>query len=335
MLMKKRLLMSMTFAVFITILTANVSSALTFGPAVNLGSPVNTASIDRFPDISDNDLSLYFSSNSGDNEDIWLSTRASTSDPFGAPTDAGILTNVNLSTAIDRAPSISKDRDALYFHSNRGAGGDDDIWLSTRTTTADNFNTPINDDVLANVNTAANEFAADISDDGLTLFFASDRSGGSGSGDLYMATRPNTASSFAAPSNLGVTVNSSGNDVGPSISKDGLRLYFASNGLGGEGGFDLFVTTRSTGTSTDFDAPVNLGALINSNSGDFAPSISSDDSTLYFSSGRAVPTGGSIDIYQSTAIPEPTTIALLGIGLAGLGGRYWRRHKKKAIGSRQ
>ncbi len=45
-------------------------------------------------------------------------------------------------------------------------------------------------------------------------------------------------------------------------------------------------------------------------------------------------TGGVAALEFIKPIPEPTTMALLGIGLAGLGGRYLRRFKQKAVGSR-
>ena len=49
-----------------------------------------------------------------------------------------------------------------------------------------------------------------------------------------------------APENLGPIVNSSAFDGGPSISNDGLTLYFASERPGGLGEADLWVTTRPT-----------------------------------------------------------------------------------------
>ncbi|MHC4628920.1 MAG: hypothetical protein ACYTDV_18225, partial [Planctomycetota bacterium] len=57
---------------------------------------------------------------------------------------------------------------------------------------------------------------------------------------------------FGTPTSLGQTVNSSYNDFNPSISADGLSLYFISNRTGGVGGTemyagcDIWVTTRET-----------------------------------------------------------------------------------------
>jgi len=53
-------------------------------------------------------------------------------------------------------------------------------------------------------------------------------------------------SAWSAPVNLGAVVNSTSNDQHPSISKDGLSLYFVSNRPGGYGGNDIWVTQRAT-----------------------------------------------------------------------------------------
>lgn len=51
---------------------------------------------------------------------------------------------------------------------------------------------------------------------------------------------------FGEPVNLGPTVNSSAEDVGPSISTDGLELYFLSERPGGYGGADIWISRRAT-----------------------------------------------------------------------------------------
>ncbi|MHC4331939.1 MAG: TolB family protein, partial [Planctomycetota bacterium] len=69
------------------------------------------------------------------------------------------------------------------------------------------------------------------------------------------------------PTNLGPTVNSSAGDTSPSISADGLELYFSSDRPGGYGLDDIYVMTRAT-TEDDWGEPVNLGPLVNSSTAD-------------------------------------------------------------------
>jgi Tol biopolymer transport system component len=148
------------------------------------------------------------------------------------------------------------------------------------------FGTPTN--LGPTVNSSANDPGPSISADGLSLFFTSNRSGGQGNLDLWVTTRTSVSDPWGPPVNLGPTVNSLSTDGVPSISADGLELYFTSDRPGGRGNSDTWVTTRET-VSEPWGAPVNLGSPVNSSSADFAPAISPDDLELYFCSQR---TGG-------------------------------------------
>jgi beta-lactamase regulating signal transducer with metallopeptidase domain len=100
---------------------------------------------------------------------------------------------------------------------------------------------------------------------------------------------------FGTPTDLGPTVNGSTWDFWPSISFDGLELYFTSARSGGPGAPDIWVTTRAT-TDDDWGVPVNLGAIVNSPYRDVAPNISANGLELYFYSDR--PGGeGNRDLY--------------------------------------
>ncbi len=145
-----------------------------------------------------------------------------------------------------------------------------------------------------NLGSEINSVAADrgpcISADGLSLFFSSKRAGGYGEHDLYLASRPTTDDEWAAPTNLGPTVNSPAKDSDPAISADGLELYFASRRTGSY--FhdfyiheDIWVTKRATRTD-QWGPPENLGPLINSSYVETHPSLSSDALELYFASSK-------------------------------------------------
>ena len=167
------------------------------------------------------------------------------------------------------------------------------------------FGTPTN--LGPTVNSSDNDYDPSISADGLSLFFNSYRPGGSGGGDTWVTTRKTTDDPWVNPVNLGPTVNSSSHDNAPSISSDGLSLYFSSDRPGGHGGRDLWVTTRAT-KGDAWGTPVNLGPGVNSSASDHGPSISADGLSLYFSEhpfGPFRPGGfGYVDIWVTT---RPTT----------------------------
>jgi len=92
-----------------------------------------------------------------------------------------------------------------------------------------------------------------------------------------------------------IAINSKDYDcVFPYLSKDGKRLYFASNMPGGYGGFDLYYSDAKGDSS--WNTPVNLGANINSALDEMYPYIDSD--TLYYSSKGKKGFGGA-DIFKA------------------------------------
>lgn len=213
---------------------------------------------------------------------------------FASPTNAGSVVN---SAGFDGGPAISPDGLTLYFTSERAGGiGGGDLWVTKRAKLTEAFGAPEN--LGASINSSANEFAPGISADGLSIYFDSDRVGGLGSFDIWVATRATTTIAFNIPRNLGAAVNSNVSDGLPHISADGLSLYFCSRRAGGFGDMDLWFSTRKA-TNQPFAPAENLGPTINSAYYDGEPSISFDGLILFFSSDR--PGGfGNRDIWVAT-----------------------------------
>jgi Tol biopolymer transport system component len=141
------------------------------------------------------------------------------------------------------------------------------------------FHTPTN--LGPAVNTRYWEHDPCISTDGILLFFSSFRTGGSGDVDLWVATRTTINDPWGEPVNLGPTVNTEHSEADPSISIDGLSLFFRSYRPGGYGRTDLWVTTRATRDS-EWGTPVNLGPGVNTAYDEGDPCISADGLSLYF-----------------------------------------------------
>ena len=273
---------------------APASAQYSFGTPVNLGPRINSAQTEGSPRVSADGLELYFNSNRPGGHggaDIWVATRPTVEAEWGEAVNLGPLVN---SSANEIAPAISADGLELYFAdyiANRPGGiGKSDLWVTRRRTSTSVWGEPVN--LGAVVNTAAEEITPEISADGLELYFETDRPGGLGSDDLWVARRTTRSDDWGAPVWLGKAINAEGMDHCPNITFDGLTLFFDSNAAGKDVG-DLMVTRRAT-LRDNWGPPVNLGRGLSSH---FASSISSDGNTLYFASAYPGGSGGN-DIWQ-------------------------------------
>ena len=128
-----------------------------------------------------------------------------------------------------------------------------------------------------------------ISADNSTLYFTSDMPGGYGGKDLYMSKKE--GETWGAPVNLGPDINTSGDEMFPTIRKDGV-LFFSSNGLPGFGGMDIYSAKL---INNKWILNRNEGLDLNSSTDDFGITFL-NDTVGYFSSNRAGGKGND-DIY--------------------------------------
>jgi hypothetical protein len=101
-----------------------------------------------------------------------------------------------------------------------------------------------------------------------------------------------TGPEWSPPVHLGPVVNSAARDENPTLTADGLSLYFVSNRPGGFGAMDIWVTRRASHHSP-WEPPVNLGPPINTEFIDGAPSVSPDGHLLFIHSNRPGTLGGN------------------------------------------
>jgi hypothetical protein len=97
------------------------------------------------------------------------------------------------------------------------------------------------------------------------MILYSNRLGGFGEFDLWVATRETTRDAWSRPVNLGATVNSGAEERGPALSLDGTTLYFSSNRPGGYGMQDLYVMTRTTAKLTVTPTVIPVGGKVTAN----------------------------------------------------------------------
>lgn len=119
-----------------------------------------------------------------------------------------------------------------------------------------------------------------VTDNGNTLYFASDMPKGFGGLDIYKVTRGQDGK-WGVPQNLGEKINTAENEMYPFVSNG--NFFYASKGLNGFGGYDLYQSKLTLGLP---GVPVNMGQPFNSSHDDIAFICKADGRTGYFSSNR-------------------------------------------------
>jgi peptidoglycan-associated lipoprotein len=214
--------------------------------------------------------------------------------------EGGVNTEAN-----EGAPAMTDDFTTLYFTrcpNEDGIKNGCQIYTSSRTGRM--WSTP--ELVTLGLDSSEAVGHPTINRDETVIYFSSNRSGGMGGKDIWVAFRDNANQEFGRAYNLGPVVNTPGDEMFPFLREDTL-LYFSSDGHPGLGGLDIFYTVPDTARM--WTTPVNMGIPINSPSDDFAIIFHPEGEQGFFSTNRSGRKSRE-DIY-SFIIP-PVAFTLMG-----------------------
>lgn len=218
-------------------------------------------------------------------EDVFISQRVG--EHWLAPENIG--PNINTKNH-DASIALSSDGQKLFvFHSTDKDGGDiymseltGDVWGEAKA-------------LGPNINTKFWEGSCSLSSDEQTLYFASERPGGSGMKDIYIS-RKMPDGSWGKAENLGPAVNTMFNEDSPFIHPDGITLFFSSEGHNSIGGYDIMYSTFKDG---QWGEPTNIGYPINTTEDERFYVLTADGEHGYYSSNMKGGKGQQ-DIYSVT-----------------------------------
>ena len=267
----------------------------------NLGPVLNTTGFEGCPSLTRDGRSLLFMSNFGSAaQDIYVSHRETTAadSSWGSPVSLG--PSINTASASEICPLLTNGGRYLYFASDRPGGcGNFDLYVVRRLDKDSwtEWGEPQN--LGCEVNSPGPEFSPSLFEDedgSVYLYFSSGlRPGGMGFGDLFVA-RQQLDGTFGQVSAIS-EFNTAFNEIRPKIrARDGLEIFFDSN-RPGSASVDIYVSERDC-ILCSWNAPVNLGPMVNSTAIDGGAALSFDATELYFMSNREGGFGDQ-DLYVS------------------------------------
>ncbi|HNW73815.1 MAG TPA: OmpA family protein [Bacteroidales bacterium] len=268
-----------------------------FSP-VNMGDSINTPYDEYINAITADEERLYFTRKNPRNamtidrsqefeEDFYFAVRQDTTWRYAQSLGTPINTHGN-----EGALSISPDGKYLFFAAcNREDGfGSCDLywsrWVDNHWSLPENLG--------PTVNSPQWDSQPSFSSDGKTLYFASKRSGGKGSSDIW-TTHLQSGGNWSVPENLGDSVNTPQEEMAPFIHPDDQTLYFSSKGHRGMGGLDLFFCRKNR--DNRWGSPVNLGYPINTHAEEITLVVNSKGNMAFISSDKLGGKGRQ-DVYK-------------------------------------
>jgi Tol biopolymer transport system component len=206
--------------------------------------------------------------------------------PFSLPQP---ISELNGAGSSEDDPTATGDLLEIYFDSDRAAPGAamGDIWVAKRASTSDPWGTP---QLVIELASLADDTSPDISPDGLTMYFSSDRAK-AGDRDLYVTTRPSRTAAWSPPVRIAELATSS--EEGSAMeTADRKHLVFQS---GRSGSSDLYVATRNA-LSDAWSNVAPIPGLSNPAFSENQHFINADATMIYYVSNET----GTEHIYSAT-----------------------------------
>jgi Tol biopolymer transport system component len=207
---------------------------------------------------------------------------------FETPTLVAALSDT---ASIDEDPTFTGDLLELYFMSTRA--GTKDIWTSRRATADDPWGTPT---MVGELSSSSDDWCPGISLDGLTIWFATDRT--KGHAQIWQATRASRAAAWNAPAPV-AELSSGAADFAPVVDATETMLFFSSDrvdlaGSAGGANYDLYWSSRPDASGA-WSAPQPVPG-VNSPSDEYDPFVAQGGLVIFFTSMKS----GAGDIYWSS-----------------------------------
>lgn len=264
----------------------------------NLGPGINSEFPDYYPFTTGDEKTIYYTSRRKEGKSskveydgYYASEVFSTTFNGETFTSGKLVTQMN-STYDDQVVGLSSDGESVFLFST-GSEEKGALYRCYKKNGAFKKET-----FVEQVNAEKSiETSGYMSPDGSIIFFASNRSGGAGGYDIWMVRKlPN--GKWGIPFNCGPEINTTGDEDFPSLSPDGLTLYFSSNGLPGMGGYDIYSSSFDPETGM-FSQAKNLGYPLNTPFDERTISFAEDGKHAYVSAQRK-DGQGDLDIYRVT-----------------------------------
>ncbi len=202
-----------------------------------LNELINSSKNDEVIGFSDRSTVMYYYKGYIPTRDgaIYTDTLKSTKDEFYYPSTFRSPVNVREG---DEAPFIFKDSTIIYASSMEGGYGGLDLYVIKRLP-GGFWTRPEN--LGPEVNSPYDDTSPFLARNGRTLYYSSNRPYSLGGFDIFKTTFRDDLLVWTTPENMGAPINSPGDELSFTLSKDGLKSFLASDRVGGMGGFDIYI----------------------------------------------------------------------------------------------
>ncbi len=256
------------------------------GMSEQLGASVNTAFDEANPVFTPDGRVLFFTRSNhpdnqggiGDTGDIWYCLL----DDNGQWTPAQNLGRPLNDRFKNGVIGFSPDGRAMYLRNNYINDHNNPVQdgISVAMIGENGWSYPENIQVRYFKNDSENQDIS-LSRDGNIMLLSIQSYGSYGGEDIYVSFR-NVDGTFTEPKNLGGKINTAYQEMTPFLAPDNKTLYFSSNGHGGYGGRDIFVSRRLDDTWQNWSKPRNMGDSINSVGVELSYTIDPSGKYAYF-----------------------------------------------------